>query len=61
MIAYVLTRAARVGQLAEAAVADRVLPEAGRRRPVRQPLRAVMADGDMFEALDNAESAWLAS
>jgi hypothetical protein len=50
-----------IGQLADGAAADRAFPKAGDPEAVRARLRAVMADGDMYEAVDDAESAWLAS
>ena len=50
-----------IGQLAEGAAADRAFPKDGDVEAVRARLRAVMADGDMYEAVDDAESAWLAS
>jgi hypothetical protein len=50
-----------VGQLADGAAADRAFPKGGDVEAVRARLRAVMADGDMYEAVDDAESAWLAS
>ena len=55
------TRGGLIGQLAEGAAADRAFPKQGDADAVRARLKAVMADGDMYEAVDDAESAWLAS
>ena len=48
-----------IGQLAAGARADRSMASHGDVEVVRSRLRATMADGDMFEALDDAESLWL--
>ena len=50
-----------VGALAAAATADRSFPKNGDVEAVLKHLGAGGADGDMFEALDDAERAWLAS
>ncbi|MFD1950264.1 hypothetical protein ACFSGX_05725 [Sphingomonas arantia] len=50
-----------VGDLAKAARSDPKFPKAGDPEAVRGRLREMMAEGDMFEAVDDAESAWLSS
>ena len=50
-----------VGQLAAGARADRAMPSNGSVEDVRSRLRSTMAEEDMFEALDDAESLWLRS
>jgi hypothetical protein len=47
-----------VGDLIIAAKADRQFPKAGSPEDVRARLRETMADGDMFEAVDDAEREW---
>lgn len=47
-----------VGDLAKAAKADRGFPRSGTPEEVRKRLRENMADGDMFEAVDDAELDW---
>lgn len=49
-----------VGQLAAAAVGDRRFPKGGDPESVRTYLRGVMADGDMFDAVEDAEADWRA-
>jgi len=48
-----------VGDLVKAAKTDRQFPRAGSPEDVRKRLRDTMAEGDMFEAVDDAESDWL--
>ena len=50
-----------IGLLAAAAAADPSFPKAGTPDQVRRHLGTRGADGDMFEAVDDAESAWLAA
>lgn len=62
--AWLATQASRggfVGQLAAAAGGDRRFPKAGDPEAVRTYLRAAMADGDMFDAVDDAEADWRAA
>jgi len=47
-----------VGQLAKCAKADPAFPRDGDPDAVRARLSAVMAEGDMFEAVDDAEMDW---
>lgn len=54
------SRGGFVGQLAAAAVGDRRFPKAGDPEAVRAYLRAAMADGDMFDAVEAAEADWRA-
>lgn len=49
-----------IGQLAAAAAGDRRFPKAGDPEAVRTYLRGAMADGDMFDAVDDAEADWRA-
>jgi len=49
-----------VGQLATVAAGDRRFPKQGNPEAVRAYLRAAMADGDMFDAVDDAEGDWAA-
>lgn len=49
-----------VGKLAAGAAGDRAFPKTGTVEQVRARLVMTQADGDMFEALDDAESNWLA-
>ena len=61
--AWLLKQKARtgfVGQLATAAAADRAFPKAATPDEVRKRLNAMGADGEMFEAVDDAELDWLA-
>ncbi|MDB5575595.1 MAG: hypothetical protein JWR80_771 [Bradyrhizobium sp.] len=44
--------------LAIAARADRSFPKDGDPEAVRKHLRAQQADGDVFQAVDDAESGW---
>ncbi|MEG3172188.1 hypothetical protein U1708_08170 [Sphingomonas sp. ZB1N12] len=48
-----------VGQLAVGAVADRRFPRTGDPEAVRKHLSAMQGEGDMFAAVDDAESDWL--
>ena len=48
-----------VGQLAVGAIADRRFPRSGDPEAVRKHLSAMQAEGDMFAAVDDAESDWL--
>jgi hypothetical protein len=48
-----------VGDLVKSAKADPKFPRAGSPDDVRARLREVMAEGDMFEAVDDAENDWL--
>jgi len=48
-----------IGQLAIGAAADRRFPRAGDVGVVRQHLGTMQADGDMFAALEDAETDWL--
>lgn len=50
-----------VGQLAIGAVADRRFPRNGDPEAVRKHLSAMQAEGDMFAAVDDAESDWLSA
>lgn len=50
-----------VGQLAGGAVADRRFPRTGDPEAVRKHLSAMQAEGDMFAAVDDAESDWLSA
>jgi len=50
-----------VGQLAVGAVADRRFPRNGNAEAVRKHLSAMQAEGDMFAAVDDAESDWLSA
>ncbi len=49
-----------VDGLADAARADRTFPKDGDPEAVRKHLRAQQADGDVFQAVDDAETDWLA-
>ena len=48
-----------VDELANAARADRAFPRQGDVETVRKRLREMQADGDTFQALDDAELDWL--
>ena len=50
-----------VGALATAAASDRRFPKAGDPEAVRKYLREAMADGDMFDAVEDAEADWKAT
>ncbi len=50
-----------VGQLAVGVVADRRFPRNGDPEAVRKHLSAMQAEGDMFAAVDDAESDWLSA
>ncbi len=47
-----------VGDLVASAKADPKFPKRGSPDDVRARLREVMAEGDMFEAVDDAEADW---
>lgn len=47
-----------VGDLAKAAKADPKFPRQGSPEDVRARLRETMAEGDMFETVDDAEGDW---
>lgn len=49
-----------IGDLVKAAKADRKFPRNGTPEDVRKHLSAMQADGDMFEAVDEAETDWMA-
>lgn len=51
-------RGGLVGELAKGAMADRGFPRDGDPEAVRKRLSMLQADGDMFEALDEAELDW---
>ena len=53
-------RSGWVGDLARAAKTDPKFPKFGSPEDVRARLRELMADGDMFEAVDDAEGDWMA-
>lgn len=48
-----------IGDLVKAAKADRAFPRTGSPDDVRKHLNKMQADGDMFEAVDDAETDWL--
>ncbi|PTQ12979.1 hypothetical protein CLG96_02210 [Sphingomonas oleivorans] len=48
-----------VGALVAAAKADRQFPKNGGPEDVRKRLRDTIADGEMFEAVDDAELDWV--
>ena len=52
-------RTGLVGQLVDGAKVDRKFPHYGTPEEVRKHLSAMQADGDLFEAVDEAESDWL--
>lgn len=54
-------RSGFVGQLANSAAADRTFPKTGTYEDARKWMQAQRASGDDWEALEDAESAWLAS
>ncbi|MEH3107170.1 MAG: hypothetical protein PGN09_07770 [Sphingomonas fennica] len=49
-----------IGQLVDAAKADRGFPRDGDPEAVRKRLRNNYAEGDLFDAIDDAETDWLA-
>ena len=60
--AWLLTQKDRgglIGQLSAGAAADRRFPRHGAPNDVRAHLTAMQADGDMFAAVDDAETDWL--
>lgn len=48
-----------IGDLVKAAKADRNFPREGSPDDVRKHLSLMQADGDMFDAVDDAETDWL--
>ena len=48
-----------IGQVAAGATADRSFPRSGHIDVVRQHLSSMQAEGDMFAALDDAQTAWV--
>ena len=54
------SRGGFVGQLAAAAATDRRFPKNGDPEAVRAYLCGAMADGDMFDAVEDAEADWRA-
>ncbi|WBO21996.1 YozE family protein [Sphingomonas abietis] len=48
-----------VGQLVDGAKADRRFPRNGSPEDIRKHLSAMQAEGDLFEAVDEAETDWL--
>ncbi|UYY60083.1 YozE family protein [Sphingomonas sp. S2-65] len=50
-----------IGQLANSAAADRTFPKAGTYEDARKWMQAQRASGDDWEALEDAERAWLAA
>jgi hypothetical protein len=54
-------RSGLVALLIDGAKADRKFPRYGTPEEVRKHLSVMQADGDLFEAVDEAESNWLAS
>jgi hypothetical protein len=50
-----------VGQLMEGARADRKFPRGGSPDDVRRHLSTMQAEGDLFEAVDEAETDWLSA
>lgn len=58
---WLLTRqdhAGWIGDLVKAAKTDRLFPKRGSPDDVRAHLNKNQAEGDMFEAVDDAESLW---
>ena len=53
-------RTGLVGDLVAGAIADRRFPRHGDPEAVRKHLSAMQAEGDLFEAVDEAEIDWLA-
>ena len=50
-----------IGQLATAAAADRSFPRDGTVEAARKWLQGARASGDDWEALEDAETAWMSS
>lgn len=50
-----------LGQLAAGAAADRRFPRKGDPEAVRKHLSQMQADGDMFAAVDDAETDWMSA
>ncbi|HEY0270118.1 MAG TPA: YozE family protein [Sphingomonas sp.] len=48
-----------IGQLVDGAKADRQFPRHGSPEDIRKHLSAMQAEGDLFEAVDEAETDWL--
>lgn len=48
-----------IGSLAKGMRADRAFPRSGTVDDVRKHLSSIRAEGDAFEALDDAETDWL--
>lgn len=48
-----------IGQLVEGAKADRKFPKDGSPEEIRKHLSAMQADGDLFDAVDEAETDWM--
>lgn len=62
--AWLLTQASKdrfVGTLTTAAAGVRRFPKTGDPEAVRKYLREAMADGDMFDAIDDAKADWKAA
>ncbi|WP_374943658.1 hypothetical protein [Sphingomonas sp.] len=59
-VAAQVDREGLVGELVAGAKADRRFPRSGSPDDVRRHLSAMQADGDLFEAVDEAETDWLA-
>ena len=59
-VAAQVDREGLVGELVAGAKADRRFPRNGSPDDVRRHLSAMQADGDLFEAVDEAETDWLA-
>lgn len=49
-----------IGQLVDGAKADRKFPRDGSPEDVRKHLSAMQAEGDLFDAVDDAEADWQA-
>jgi hypothetical protein len=54
-------RTGPVGELIDGAKADRKFPRYGTPEEVRKHLSDMQADGDLFDAVDEAETDWLAT
>jgi hypothetical protein len=52
-------RTGLIAQLIEGAKLDRAFPKYGTPEEVRQHLKRMQAEGDLFEAVDEAEIDWL--
>jgi len=51
-------RGGLLGQLITGAATDRKFPRAGDAEAVRKHLSVMQVDGDMFDAVDDAEAEW---